>query len=281
MSKGALIFAHNNDEVDYVKLAVFAARRVKQYLDIPVSLVTDSKKWLLKTFPDHPFDQIIEIATESSNYKFFYDGSIAHKKLEWKNLSRNRAYELTPYDRTLVLDSDYIINSDILKSAFENDEIFQIYQKSFDLAGWRDTRYFTRINPYSVPFYWATVFVFEKNTIMQTFFDLVSYIKTNWLYFRILYSIEPIMFRNDFAFSIAIHIMNGKTNGEFAAALPGTMAYIQDKDVLLGINDTKMTFLVEKENHLGEYLAAKTSNIDVHVMNKMSLLRVIDEVNNV
>jgi hypothetical protein len=54
------------------------------------------------------------------------------------------------------------------------------------------------------------------------------------------------------------------------------MTYIQDRDVLLNIVDDKMNFLVEKKDHLGEYIAAKTNGIDVHVMNKSSLIRVID-----
>ena len=276
MSTGALIFAHNNPGIDYIKLAVFAAHRVKNHLDIPVSLVTDDSAWLIKMYPDHPFDQIIKTHVGSSTEKIFYDGSLSSKKLEWKNVTRNQAYDLTPYDKTLVLDSDYIISSDILKLALCKDESFQIYKKSFDIAGWRDTTSFQRINAYSIPFYWATVFVFEKNAITQAFFDLVSYIKENWLYFRVLYSIETTTFRNDFAFSIAIHIMNGKTNGEFAVELPGTMTYIHDRDVLLKIVKNKMNFLIEKKDHLGEYIAAKTTGIDVHVMNKYSLIRVID-----
>ena len=276
MSNGALIFAHNNPIIDYVKLAVFAAKRIKRFLNIPVSIVTDSKDWLLKTHPNHPFDKIIEIGVESATHKTFNDGSLSSTKFEWKNVSRNRAYELSPYDTTMVVDSDYIINSDILKTAFDRVEPLQIYSKSFDLAGWRDKTYFERINPYSIPFYWATVFVFQKNQITESFFDLVTYIKVNWSYFRVLYTIETAMFRNDIAFSIAIHIMNGKTNGAFATALPGAMTYIQDKDLLLSIDNTTMKFLVEKEHYLGEYIAAKTQGIDVHVMNKQSLVRFID-----
>ena len=276
MSNGALIFAHNNPIIDYTKLAVFSASRVKQFLEIPVSLVTDNKQWLLDNYPDHPFDQVFEIEIEESTQKMFYDGSLSSTTFEWKNFSRNRAYELSPYDKTLVLDSDYIINSKILKTAFEQDVDLQIYSNSFDLAGWRDKTYFTRINPYSIPFYWATVFVFQKNQITESFFDLVSYIKANWPYFRVLYNIEAAVFRNDFAFSIAIHIMNGKTTGGFATELPGSMTYIQDRDLLIDIKETSMQFLVEKQNYLGEYQAVKTHNIDVHVMNKQSLTRYIN-----
>jgi hypothetical protein len=39
--------------------------------------------------------------------------------------------------------------------------------------------------------------------------------------------------------------------------------------------------LVEKKNYPGEYLVAKTSGLDVHVMNKYSLLRFIDGGNGV
>jgi hypothetical protein len=277
MTQGAVIFAQNNLTVDYIKLAIFAARRVVKHLDIPVSLITDSKEWVLKTYPDHPFDQIIEIPyVESTQKKKFRDGSLSSKLLDWKNLSRNQVYDLTPYDTTLVLDSDYILNSSVLKIAFDRDYDLQIYRNSFDLALDRSTEEFERINQYSVPFYWATVFVFRKNTITQAFFDLVAYIRANWNYFKILYSIDSVVFRNDFAFSIAIHIMNGKTNGEFAVELPGTMTYISDRDLLVSAEDTKMQFLVEKKDHLGEYLAAKTVDIDVHVMNKLSLSRYID-----
>ncbi|CAB4125917.1 hypothetical protein UFOVP181_321 [uncultured Caudovirales phage] len=276
MSNGALIFAHNNPIIDYTKLAIFAARRVIQFLGVPVSLVTDNKQWLLNNYPDHPFDQVIEIELEDSTRKLFYDGSLSSMKFEWKNVSRNRAYELSPYDKTLVLDSDYIISSDVLKLAFDRNTDLQIYSKSFDLAGWRDTAYFERINPYSIPFYWATAFVFQKNQIMESFFDLVSYIKGNWSYFRVLYNIEAALFRNDIAFSIAIHIMNGKTAGGFSTELPGTMTYIQDRDILINIKDADMQLLVEKQNYLGEYQAVKTQGIDVHVMNKQSLTRFID-----
>lgn len=273
MTTGAIIFAQNNGGIDYVKLADFAAKRVKAYLDIPVSIITDSPGWLEESCPAHVFDQVIIIPDESIYKKEFYDGSLTSKPYAWKNLARPKVYDLTPYDKTLVLDSDYILNSSILKIALERDVDFQIYKNSFDLSGWRDTAPFTRLNSYSIPFYWATVFVFEKSLVTEAFFDLVGYIKSNWVYFRMLYNIDSELFRNDFAFSIAIHIMNGKTNGEFATNLPGTMTYSLDRDVLIDITDTEMKFLVEKKDHLGEYILAKTRGVDVHVMNKFSLSR--------
>lgn len=277
MTTGALIFAQNTVGVDYVKLAIFCAKRVKEHLGIPVSLATDSADWL-EFYPEHTeiFDKIIPIVGSNNQTKRFYDGSIAYQTAEWKNLTRYQAYDITPYDRTLVLDSDYIVNSNTLLKALNNDYSFQIYKKSFDLAGWRDDSCFQRINPYSVPFYWGTVFIFEKTESTKTLFDLIAYIKDNWEYFRVIYKIDSTNFRNDFAFSIAIHIMNGQTEGDFAQELPGLMTYILDRDILVTMKDTKMQFLVEKAKYHGEYTLVSTNSTDVHVMNKQSLTRFID-----
>ena len=167
MTTGALIFAQNTVGVDYVKLALFAARRVKEHLKIPVSLATDSFDWL-KFYPDHTevFDQIIPIVGNTNQLKKFYDGTLAFKTAEWKNLTRYQAYDITPYDRTLVLDSDYIINSDTLVKALNNDYSFQIFRKSFDLALDRNDKTFQRINQYSIPFT-GVLFLFLKKQQVQ------------------------------------------------------------------------------------------------------------------
>ena len=276
---GAVIFAQNNSSIDYVKLAIFAATQIQTFLNIPVSIITDSSDWMLKTYPKEStiFDQIISIEnTSTSNQKRFNDGTLSSKFLEWKNLSRNSVYELTPYERTLVIDSDYVINSSVLSSALFSDHNFQIYKDSVSLSSWRDNTEFKRINQFSIPFYWATTFIFEKTLEVKSFFDIIDYIKSNWQYFRTLYSIEVPTFRNDFAFSIAIHLMNAKTAGMFAQELPGKMLYISDRDLLISIEDKKIKFLIEKENHLGEYTSVSLSNTDVHIMNKLSLSRFID-----
>jgi hypothetical protein len=278
MTNGAVIFAQNNKNIDYIKLAVFAATRLKKHLDVPVSIITDSPEWLVAQYPTHPFDQVIKVEyiTTALQHKTFFDGSLSNNKLEWKNSVRDKVFDLTPYDQTLVIDSDYIINSGTIKPAFDNDYDLQIYRHSMDLADHRPTFEFERINQWSIPFYWATAFIFKKNSVTHAFFDLVAYVKANWLYFRTLYSIDTATFRNDFAFSIAIHIMNGKTNGGFAIELPGKMVYSTDRDLLVNIEDNKVRLLVEKKNFLGEYTLVKATGLDIHVMNKYSLSRYID-----
>jgi hypothetical protein len=278
MTRGVLIFAQNNAEIDYAKIALFAAKRVKEYLGVPVSLVTDSADWLKQSQPDaeQVFDQIIDIRTDTHQTKKFYDGSLSAKTLTWKNLSRVDCCVLSPYDETLVIDSDFIISSTTLKNIWNNQQDFLIYKDSFDLANWRDDRSFRYLNQHSIPFYWATAFYFKKTAATWAFFDLIKNIKLNWNYYRLLYNIDSTVFRNDFAFSIAIHMMGE----DFATSLPGKMNYTLDRDILLEIDNSKLKFLVEKKNYNGEYTAVKTNNLDVHVMNKYSLTRCIDGVVN-
>lgn len=272
MTQGVLLFANNNSDIAYTDLAVFAATRVKKYLDVPVSIVTDSKD----SISSNIFDKVIEITDNSHYTKNFYDGTGSKTTLQWKNTSRSQCYELTPYDETLVIDVDYIINSSTLSYCWNQPHDFLIYSKYYDLAQWRSSSEFDHVSEYSIPFYWATVFYFRKTEINKQFFDLISHIKENWIYYKFVYQIQSTNFRNDFAYSIAIHMMNGFTNGTFANQLPSKMFYTLDTDFLVDIDNNTMKFIVEKQNASGEYIGLKTSGLDIHVMNKYSLLRYLN-----
>ena len=63
MTQGVLLFALNNVDVDYVKQALFCAKKIKYHLSLPVALVTDNRNYLTKQFPffEKYIDQIIDI----------------------------------------------------------------------------------------------------------------------------------------------------------------------------------------------------------------------------
>ena len=144
MTRGFLIFAQNNSDVDYCKIATFCARRIKKYINLPITLVTDSKEWLLASQPDAVdlFDQIITSYTDTTQQRRFSDGSLYSKQLIWKNLSRVEAYDLSPYDETIILDSDYIVSSDYLAHQFDYENDLALFRNSYDLAQWRNTESF-------------------------------------------------------------------------------------------------------------------------------------------
>jgi hypothetical protein len=278
MSKGILLFALNS-EMDYVKLAVRLTERIKYYLDLPVTIVTNSDEYLLKNFTSSSelFDRVIKKDDDTTQTKKFSDGHGVSERYVWKNSNRASAFDISPYDQTLVMDVDYVINSNFLLNVFNQNKDFLCFKESYDLAGWRNTAEFEYINQYSIPFYWATVFYFTKTKLNELFFRLVEYIRDNWEYYRLLYQINDKKYRNDYAFSIAIHILNGTDCNLFSDTIPGKMYYTLDKDILVKIKNNSMSFLVEKERMLGEFTGIKINDLDVHVMNKFSLLRAYDE----
>ena len=128
----------------------------------------------------------------------------------------------------------------------------------------------------SLNFWWATAIYFRKSPFNEVFFNLISFIEENWDHYRDVYQINTPLFRNDYALSIAIHIINGFNKGEFIAPLPGKHHYILDKDLLVSVKEDEMLLLVEQEHCLGQYTPITTKGQDIHVMNKFSLGRIIN-----
>lgn len=273
MSKGVLLFAFNNESLNYVKQADYLASRISKYMNLPTSIVTDTDVEKEYTY----FDQVIKLdGVSMQNHRKYNDGSFHNRLLNFRNSGRETSYDLSPYSETIVMDTDFIICNDKLLNAFSSNSDFQCYKSSSHVGHKNSIPEFNRISDTSVEFYWATVIFFRKTPINKIFFDLVKHIKENYLHYRNMYQFKNTMYRNDFAFSIAIHIMNGFQKGGFATELPGNNLFSLDKDVLVDIDEDELQILVEKENRLGEYTGVKVSGSNIHIMNKFSLERVID-----
>lgn len=287
MTQGCVIYAFNNEEIDYITIAMEAARRVKLFLDVPVCLITDSIKQVDAVDPTRKFfDTVIDVWQDKSlkptaellnskNLREYSDGTLAQKKANFKNSIRTKTYELSPYDETLVIDSDYFLANDILKSCWQQEQDFLIYKTGYDLSGYRTHQEFDKVSDYTVDFYWATAFWFRKSANTKVLFDLIDHIRENWDYYKLVYQFASHMYRNDHAFSIALHIMNGYTGVEWSGKMPGRMLYTLDKDILVGMTDRSFKILLEKQNRQGEYTLQTTKDVSVHLMNKFSLHRTL------
>jgi hypothetical protein len=277
MTKGVVLIACNNSEIDYIKQANFLAMRVRKYMHLPTTVITDNVEYLQEKYPNHYFDQIVEIPQNKQfGYKKYFDGVFSKKQLEFKNTDRSSVYDLSPYNETLVLDTDFVVSNNLLCRCFNQSKDFLIYKNAYDFAGWRDPNEFKFISEIGPDFYWATCVFFRKTEENKIFFDLVSHIKQNYSHYRNLYKLNTNVFRNDHAFSIAIHIMNGFTENNFAGKMPGTMYYITDRDLLLELTHDNFLLLVQKQNDSNEYVPLRVKGSNIHVMNKYSLNRVID-----
>ena len=187
MTTGAVIFARNNEHIDYVSMAEWSAQNIARHLGIPTHIITDS--------------------APSDNARHFTDvGTVT-----WHNLNRMDAYRLSPWDRTLVLDADYVVATDQLRSVIECDEDFLAHRWAFDVTGCNN---FTGLNWFGdvgMPMWWATVMVFNKSRQAELIFDTMAMIRNNWTHYRNIYKNSVATYRNDHALSIALGIVNGHT----------------------------------------------------------------------
>lgn len=271
MKCGCLIFAHDGT-LDYGSQAVLAARLAKKHLRVPVSLISDRDTIasIQQNFTNLPFEHIIEIPKPTVTNIRFMGG----KTLDFINSSRSSAYDLTPYDRTLLIDSDFLIFSDQLGKFWDLEQDFLItpgmleITKNINPAGYR-------ISPNTIEMLWATNIMFSKTPEVKLIFDLVEYIKQEYEYFSHLYEFDAVQFRNDYAFSIACHILSGHGCDPVHGTLPIPVFYI-DKDRIVDIqSNDQITFLVDNSSNP---IVSKCQGQDVHIMNKRDLLDHLDRL---
>lgn len=182
-SKGVLIFATNTAETDYVGIAEQNARLIKQFLGLPTTIVSAKDTGSNKRF-----------STDTGTF------------VEWKNFGRHEAYEASPYDETLVLDADYLVFDNSLNKLFECSGDYLLFDKNRYVNIEQQP---SVMGPHSLPFVWATAFMFRKTERARLFFELVGKIKRRYDYYRLLFNIREGNFRNDYAFAIAQCILNG------------------------------------------------------------------------
>lgn len=277
MTKGILIFAHNNKDVDYILMSLISAKFAARHLQVPVSLVTDESTldWAKKSniFQDIEtvFDKIIIVdKPQTDNFRRLNDGTF-NKTVPFVNGNRHSAWELTPYDRTLLIDSDFLIMSNRLAEYWDADEDILISESINDICNKNRIGYHDQyISDTGVHLYWATTVMFTKNQKSKCFFDLVNYIRKNYSYYGDLFRFSTQQYRNDISFSVAKHILDGfETNT--IMSLPPVLT-TQDTDILNTVNNDNLIFLI-KTDFNDNYSAVSVADVDIHIMNKQSIIR--------
>lgn len=277
MTNGVLLFAHNNSHIDYIKQAIYCASRIKTYMKLSVALATDNIA-NAKKLSNNKIDYFIELPKpKTKQVKHFHNGVYSSTTLPWYNHGRSDCYDITPFKNTIVMDTDFIVSNDHLNRAFNIDKDIQFYKTICDTGLDRNLEEFKFITDTSIPMWWATVFYFRKNKNSKIFFDLVKHIKDEWNFYRLQYQIINKNFRNDFAFSIAAHILNGFNNGKFVGELPGKFWFSSDRDIPLSIEGDTCKLLIDQTNS-SNYLPVKLKKANVHIMNKFKLQDIIDNV---
>jgi hypothetical protein len=283
MNRGALIFAHNNRNIDYALIALISGSLVKKNLQVPVSLVTDASTitWMKESGRYDQavavFDKIITVPKPiTNNSRRLHDGATG-EVVPFVNTNRASVWDLTPYDRTLLLDSDFLIFSDKLNEYWDIDEDILIADAMNDVYDQSRVGYHDRyVSDTGIHLYWATTVMFTKNQRAKSFFDLVEFIRVNYQYYGDLFRFDTRQYRNDIAFSVAKHIIDGFET-DTAMTLPSLLT-ILDRDILHSVDENgKLTFLVTPMAD-SNYCAIAMKNTDLHIMNKQSIIRNADSL---
>jgi hypothetical protein len=258
-SSGILIYAFNNGTFDYVSSATFAAKQAKKFLQLPVTLITDTAS--AKIVDATVFDTVIvKDSTDSSNRAYrSHTGEILD--INWLNKNRVSAYELSPYDRTLLIDADYFMYNSSLLPMFETDVEFACYDQIVDITG--SEKNLVRISDTSIPMQWATVIYFKKSDMANGIFSFMEHIKGNWEYYSLLYRFQTGPYRNDFSLSVAVQALSGYTTK--IATLPGKLHTLFSNVDVLKVTGSEVVFKYSDTD------ISKISGTNIHCINKLSI----------
>lgn len=191
MTRGVVLFAENSD-VNYVRQAEILARSIKTNGDVKITLVTSD------VVDSENFDTIIHVPNSDGN---------------WKIYNRINAYDVSPYDETIVMDVDMFCPVDM-------NEYFDLLSNE-DL--WFTTKVYTyRNTPVHNSYYRQSVignglpntyvgmYYFKKSLKASKFFDTLKDVHNNWQeYYATFAPYKTQTWASiDISTSIALHILN-------------------------------------------------------------------------
>lgn len=281
MSQGYVIHAYNNMEIDYGTMALCSALLIKKNCKInATSLITtaDTLQYMEKihdrNIVNAAFDQIqvIDINRSVKERKYF-DTRYTVKNQPYYNLNRSDTFTLSPFDETILLDADYLILDNSFDYVWNGVEDILVNKVVTDLRHRTNLSGFDlRFNDMSIPLYWATSVYFTKSKKSQTLFQLMTFIKENYDYYQALYNFLPnSYFRNDYALSIAIHMISGQYEIDSIKSFPNSqLLTATEYDDLINFKDNTAYFV--SEENPGDFSLHKVRT-NVHVMNKWSIGR--------
>jgi len=267
MSKGAILFAFNSPKFDYYKMAVATAKRINHFLDMPVTIVTDDKS---VTDTTYSFDKTIIATPDKNNIR---EGAV------WINKGRYQAFDYSPYDETILLDTDYMVNSNKLLTVFDYYDDFCCHDTTSFLMQPGVAQ--EVLSNYSYKTLWATVVAFRKTKRAEQIFQCLEMVQKNYDHYGNIHSFVGGIYRNDYALTLALRIANGHSDNK-QDIIPWNLVHV-GKNTSIYRNDTdslNTEYTVMYDNWQRgkirkEYITIKDT--DFHVMNKENFMELIND----
>ena len=285
---GIAIIAYNNSQLNYLQFAAITSAYVKLHMkNNKVALITDTgtEDWMNISMPkDHVdllFDYVISHEVHHDpNPRRHFDSPWTEFTTQFSNKNKDNIFELTPFEKTLLIDSDYFICNNFYDRVFESGLPLGLHRDAIYLEGQPPYLNEIDLNEAGIHHWWSTAVYFDKSEESKIFFGIWEHVKENWDYYALLYQFPPGLFRTDFCVSIAIHILNGFTNEHHVYDFDGVpLINMDQKDDLIRVKDfTDMTFLSHNRSEPWKNIMVRKQNENLHIMNKRAMARQSDKM---
>jgi hypothetical protein len=194
MNKGFLVIAQNSD-VNYLRQAYALALSIKatQPTYNKISVVTDD---VVPEEYQWAFDNIIPIP--------FGDSA---KDSEWKVENRWKLYHASPYEETIVFDTDMLVLNNlenVWKYVNGKNLFFTSHVKDYKYRTVVDTTYRKTFIENELPNLYSGMFYFKKSDQSLEFFKLVEFITYNWE--RMYFEVTPKQMQKFYSFDVTVSI---------------------------------------------------------------------------
>ena len=287
--RGIMMFAHNNQEINYLELAIINGLLAQKNLGLTadqVTIVTDSSsydycKTIMAKDLERASTNYILVDTDFefkyNNTRLFKDTQHTPKVLPFYNINRCNAYDLSPYEETILIDADFLVLSSTLNNCWGHNNELMMNWEYRDAMADRVFPELARLNPLGITMYWATVVYFRKTPEVESFFNMVKHVKDNREYYSELYKFNNGVYRNDYSFSIAAHMWSGYQD-KGVPQLPVVLYKTFDNDDIYKMSGDTLYLYLEKPRSPGDFMLCNWQGIDLHVMNKWALGRISNEL---
>jgi len=281
------MFAYNNEQLDYTQLAIMSAYAVKKHMpSMPVLLVTNAASLsqceqrygtdIMKAAWD---DIILTDPEYESNVRLHHDGAHYSFNAQFTNTNKHDIYNLSPFDETILIDTDYFCGTDNLSKLFGCQHHNVIMHR--DAMNLRCEEPYTTerwLHYAGIRMWWSTVVYWRKSEEAQHFFNTWANVKQNWDYYRFLYKFPGSLYRTDYAASIAAHLLDGWTDGGFVGNISLPMRYQDQRDDIIKVQGPNTWTMLSNLPEEWKNIVVEISKEDIHMMNKKSLIRHYEDI---
>lgn len=242
-SKGYLVIAQNNDQVDYIRQAYALALSIKNTQTINQFAIAVEPGTEIPDEYCEVFDHVVEIPwTDQAEGK------------DWKIQNKWKYYYMTPFDETVILDTDMIFTADISfwwDYLSEREAWFTTNVKTYRGTDVTSDYYRKTFTSNQLPNVYTAFAYFKKTERVAELFQLVELIFQNWekFFFEFLDNTKPDWLSGDVAYALAIKLLG--LENDFTQPLKNVPTFVHMKSQLQDHNNVIPT--EEWTKHIPSY----------------------------